>query len=658
MSKVHNRHSAGRIVAAIICFLLFTLLTGAAIYFDGIAWKDIGIMSALCLITLLFCLLPFHTPWPIAILALITVPSICFVLLESFSHIIWETMEMDAIILNLIFYYLLILFLYLITGNLRLSLMIEVAFTMFTGIANFFVILFRSTPILPWDLLSLGTALSVANNYTFRITKLFAELAGGFLLLFVFCCRMPKLRISYLTKRIPTFAARAILRLVLILLLCIPTAGYIRFIFQPDIAEKTSLDNTLFTPKYMYKTNGFFVAFLMDLRLLQVEEPDNYTIEAAETLLAEQQVSATALPEELPSILVIMNECFSNPSILGEFETNVDYMPNVSKILEGAENTVSGYVYASVLGGNTANSEYEFLTGNTMAFLPSGSVPYQQYVRSEVPTIVEQFKDFGYETYAMHPYGATGWNRNTVYPWMHFDESFFYSDFKNKIKLRKYVSDASNYENVLRVYRSTEEPVFIFNVTMQNHSGYGDSYDNFTPEVSALFKKTKSNRYLNNYLSLIKISDQAIADLLTELENERPTIVVFFGDHQPNDYVVNPIYKEQGLSIDNQTLEQQQTRQAVPFFIWANYDIEEQTDLSISLNYLSSLLFDVAKLPMTNYQSFLYDLYKKLPVLNAIGYIDNNANCNYIDEATAEIQTWLDEYRTLQYYNMFDQYQN
>ncbi len=656
MSKVHNRLSAARIMAAVFCFLLFALLTGAAIYFDGFSWKDLGIMSGLCLFSILFCLIPFRLPWPLGILTALAAPFVSFLLLESFSHIVWETMQADAVALNLIFYYLLLLFLYLITGRLRAALLIEIFFTMFVGIANYFIILFRSAPILPWDLLSLSTAVSVANNYTFRITHLFAQLAGSFILLFVFCCHMPKLRISCLGGERPRFFKGLLIRLVLFLALCIPAGGYLSFIFQPDIAEKTSLDNTLFTPKYMYKTNGFFVAFLMDLRLLDVQEPDNYSTEAAESLLNKQDTDLSSLPEELPNILVIMNECFSDPSVLGEFNTNVDYMPHVSALLDGAENTVSGYLYASVLGGNTANSEYEFLTGNTMAFLPSGSVPYQQYIRSEVPTIAEHLKDLGYETYGMHPYGATGWNRNTVYPWMHFDQSFFYSDFKNKVKLRKYVSDASDYENVLRVYDSADKPVFIFNVTMQNHSGYGDSYDNFSPDVTALFKKTKSNKYLNNYLSLIKVSDQAVADLLTILEGkDKPTIVLFFGDHQPNDYVVNPIYKEYGLDIENQTLEQQQKRQAVPFFIWANYDIEEKTNLMISMNYLSSLLFDVAELPMNQYQTFLYQLYQQIPVLNSVGYIDNEANCSYLNEADSEISSLLEQYRTLQYYNMFDQ---
>ena len=63
----------------------------------------------------------------------------------------------------------------------------------------------------------------------------------------------------------------------------------------------------------------------------------------------------------------------------------------------------------------------------------------------------------------------------------------------------------------------------------------------------------------------MKYTDDAVKYLLTELSaSDKKTIVVFFGDHQPNDYVVEPIYEENGLDINNQTLEEQQKRQQVP----------------------------------------------------------------------------------------------
>lgn len=123
-------------------------------------------------------------------------------------------------------------------------------------------------------------------------------------------------------------------------------------------------------------------------------------------------------------------------------------------------------------------------------------------------------------------------------------------------KLRNYVSDEADFKSILEWRNNTEGPFFMFNVTMQNHSNYGGDFDNFDPQIVAKFKNTYSNKYLNKYLSLMYETDQDVASLLSELsQSDRKTIVVFWGDHQPNDYVVRPIYKEYGLDFDNQTYE-------------------------------------------------------------------------------------------------------
>lgn len=630
---------------------LFAVCIGMAVFYNGLSLPDLLILLAITAVSMAIYVLPFsiHPAAKAVITALL--PTAAFFLMESMTHIVWETMELDAVLLNLVFYYLFFLFFFFVSGSTKISLTILLVFTGIVGLANYFVILFRSSPILPWDLLSLGTAVTVADNYTFSITYQIAQLSAGFLGCIILAGKC--------NLHFPTLSAkkavRALIRFALCCLLLIPSAFYIRFLYQPDIADYTSLDNTLFTPKYMFKTNGFFVAFLMDSRYLQIDEPDGYSREYAQSLLDEQSASDPTT-DELPNIIVIMDECFSDPSVLGDFECNEDYMPYIRSLLDGAENTVSGYLYVSVLGGNTANSEFEYLTGNSMAFLPSGSIPYQQYLNQYAVSIVEHMKELGYSTTAMHPYNASGWNRNLVYERMGFDNFLSLKNFSHSEQLRKYVSDQADFEEVLDVLNSSSDPVFIFNVTMQNHSSYGTAYDNFTPSIEARFQNTKSTKYLNNYLSLMKYTDDAVRYLLDELSaSDKKTIVVFFGDHQPNDYVVEPIYKENGLDINNQTLEEQQKRQQVPFFIWANYDIEEETDLAISANYLFTKAAQVAGLGLTPYQSFLSEMSEVLPVINALGYVDADGVCHYRKEASGEEKEWLDNYEILQYYLLFDQ---
>ena len=246
-----------------------------------------------------------------------------------------------------------------------------------------------------------------------------------------------------------------------------------------------------------------------------------------------------------------MNEAFSDPAILGDFETNEDYMPFVHSLMESeTAETISGNLNVSVLGGNTANTEFEFLTGNTMAFLPQGSVAYQQYVHGELPTIVSHLRDYGYKTIAMHPYNSTGWERNTVYPDFGFEESFFIRDFNNPEKIRKYVSDLACYEKIIEEFHNKPEntPLFVFNVTMQNHSSYTEDFDNFTPDITV---NNTNSKALNNYLSLMKISDEAIKKLICYFsEQDEDTIIVFFGDHQPTNSVISP-FRESSFLVSS-----------------------------------------------------------------------------------------------------------
>ena len=162
------------------------------------------------------------------------------------------------------------------------------------------------------------------------------------------------------------------------------------------------------------------------MKYLNVKVPDGYDEDAVEAIFDEYKDVDTGIsktPEdELPSIIVIMNEAFSDLSVLGDFVTNDDVIPFINSL---EEDTIKGLLHVSVLGGNTANTEFEFLTGSTMAFLPAGSIPYQQYIDRETPNLTSQLADLGYKTTAIHPYYASGWRRNKVYPLFGFEKSVF-----------------------------------------------------------------------------------------------------------------------------------------------------------------------------------------------------------------------------------------
>ena len=583
----------------------------------------------------------------LSLIMLFIAPAVTFYLLEWYTHNPFETMKATPQVLNLIMFELLALLLFAVFGKLHVALMTETLFFGIYGLANYFVLNFRSVPIQPWDLLSIGTAASVAGNYDYTLDRQALLVVLGFILLLIleYFCRFT-LKKGTWKLRLPMAATLGVM------------LGAFGLMFHSDeiVAQKLRLYNKLFTPTTISYKNGTALAFVMELRYMSVDKPAGYDADAAtqelaaleEESMSEPAMAAASDGEELPNIIVIMDEAFSDPAILGDFTVNQDYMPFVHSLLEGTENTVSGWLNVSVLGGNTANTEFEYLTGNTMAFLPQGSIPYQQYINESAPSLASHLASLGYQTVAMHPYNASGWDRDTVYPAMGFSEMYFLPDFENPHKVRNYVSDQSDFEKIIEIYENKgDSPLFLFNVTMQNHSSYTESFDNFDPQIEV----EGGSQTLNNYLSLLSLSDEALSELIAYFEGqEEDTVIVFFGDHQTTNSVIEPILKQNGKSSSTLTEEEQADRYKVPFFIWANFDIEEETGVETSANYLGAKTLEAAGVPMDGYFTYLSGLSETVPVISANHVTLTDGTFTNADDQ-AEL---LSDYKGYQYYRLFD----
>lgn len=574
----------------------------------------------------------------LSVLLIILIPAFTFYAMEAFSHNPLETMKFPVQLLNIVFFELFMLLCLFLFKKAKIALRIEILIFTIIGLANYYVLEFRAAPMMPWDIFSIKTAASVADNYSYQPDKnaIFLLILLAFLFFLVGFCN-----ISVKNSKSRFYGSLVTLCLLI---------GYISYIQSDKAIQDFRLYDKLFTPTTMTYKDGTIVAFGMQAQYLFVEKPDNYSVQNAEKILSSYTSENSSQTEELPNIIVIMNEAFSDLNILGDFSTNEDYIPFVRSLMAGAENTISGYLHASVLGGNTANSEFEFLTGQTMAFLPHGSIPYQQYVDSETFSLASYLKTMGYSTVAVHPYKATGWERDRVYPKLGFDKFHSIDDFKEPKLIRKYVSDESDYEKLISIYENKEKdtPLFLFNVTMQNHSSYTEEFDNFQPQITV---EESNNQALSNYLSLLKISDEEIGKLIRYFETEsEKTMIVFFGDHQPTDSVVSDIWKLNNKNGSDLSYEDRLLRYQVPFFLWTNYDIEEQKGIESSINYLGNYILDAAGIPKAKYHCFLEDLHKEYPVITGIQAKDKNG----ISHEIKECGDILNDYAVLQYYYLFD----
>ena len=566
-------------------------------------------------------------------IALAVCPLVTFYLFEMYTHNPFTTMHFKTQLLNMAFYVLTALLLFGIVKYVRAALMLQTAFFMVVGLANYYVLNFRSAPIMPWDIYSISTAASVAGNFNYELSTSTILVIVGFLILLLIESRFHMKAPGRVAKR----AALILLSIVMIY-------GYTGMIQSESFVQSFGLYDKLFTPTVMNKRDGNIVAFLMEMEYLDVEKPADYSADGTGSNYEQAGKDSAGLaaavedPESVkrPNIIVIMDEAFSDLKVLGPLETNEDYMPFMHRMQQGEKNTVTGYVQTSVCGGNTADSEFEFLTGNTMAFLPNGSIPYQQYIKSRTPSLAGYLKSLGYATYAQHPYQASGWNRDKVYPLLGFDNLDFMEDYRDVSYVRNYISDASDMEHIIETYeknKASGKPTFIFNVTMQNHGGYTDTYMNLTNDIQSQY----ASEPLNQYLTLIHKTDQALENLIDYFSKvDDRTIIVFFGDHQPNDTVASVV--ENGAQAETQK------RYLVPYLVWSNYGIEGAKDKNTSLNYLAAQVLTAAGVPTNAYQNYLLSLSKTYPVISAAGQTKG------IGADEKQLQT----YKKLQYYQLFE----
>ena len=589
--------------------------------------------------------------WTQYLIGFAIVPIISFYLMEAFEHNALAEVRQEAQWFNILIFELIAWTLYLLIGRMTTALRIELAFALAFGLTNHYVMAFRSTPFVPWDLLSVRTAASVAQNYDFTPTPRMIVVTVLFVLLMV------AVRVLRKVPRI-----KLPIRLGSAVLCGLALCLFVNTLQQETFQNKHYLYPFLFTPAYMTKVNGMAVTFAMDLAYVAVDKPEGYSAEEAQKTLEQygntdnvfaddeentndaKNRGEDANNKDLPNIIVIMDEAFSDLAVVGDLETNEDYMPFMHKMQQGADHTITGYAQVSVCGGNTANSEFEFLTGNTMSFLPSGSIPYQQYITKDTPSLASYLASLGYETYAQHPYYASGWNREKVYPLLGFEHLNFIDDYANKTYVRKYVSDDADMQHIIDTYENKEDgkPAFIFNVTMQNHGGYTDAFSDLSEDVHAT---NYNSEVLDRYLSLIRLTDQSLEKLVDYFSNvDEKTVIVFFGDHQPSDTVAAQVQDSMLLPGESVPDEQLRKRYQVPYLVWANYDIDGATQQNTSLNYLSAEVLKAAGVPTDAYQNFLLDLQKSYPVMSAAGRTD----------ASDADENMLNTYKKLQYYNLFE----
>ena len=400
--------------------------------------------------------------------------------------------------------------------------------------------------------------------------------------------------------------------------------------------------------KENYASNGFAIAFALNMPMAKVKAPPSYEDDVLDAIRPAQ--GTISMPEEKPDVIVVMSESFWDPTLLPGTTITPDPMPTVRALR-------SGSMFSPEFGGMTANVEFEALTGFSNAFLPYGSIPYQQYVRGPVPSLASFFRAEGYETTAIHPFEGWFWNRDSVYDSFGFDRFLSIEKLPPMASRGPLVSDDALTEEIIRRADSTERPFFTFAVSLQGHGPYEPNrYRDATIKVDTVASHS-TGQSIRSFAEGIADADRSLKRLVDWAETrDRHTVIVFFGDHLPP---LNKGYTETGF-LKEPVPERREPPEALaahretPLVIWSNRTGPVKELGSISPSLIPLKLFQVAGIEHPYYTGFLgrvdrrYDVIERHLLVSQTGPLADWSREDRIDPL-------INDFRLLQYDAMFGQ---
>ncbi len=461
------------------------------------------------------------------------------------------------------------------------------------------------------------------------------------------------LAVAFLFYTKVTLPVKAYIRLPLALVLVLAVFSSVN---TPEKVQKVLNENTLYLEDMAlqqsnYSANGFVGAFVVNLLSGQVAEPEGYGAEAVLKLFENYEYIPETEDFQKPDIILVLSESFWDPRLLPGVEFSKNPLENYDEII-ARENTVSGRFFTTGFGGGTVRPEFDVLTGLTTDRLPAGSVPWQ-YITSECESYVSVYKSLGYKTVAMHPYTSSFYLRKEAYPLIGFDElrfeDTFYHNDEIPVKIDgKQITDETLAEHIEHYLDKSEEPVFLFGISMENHQPYTNKYSvhDITVTSSALEESVRAD--VENFTQGVYHADMALGELVSYIDSrERDTVLLWFGDHLPTLGANYAAYAQTGMiDLSAMTLEMKEMLQSTPYLIYSNFDFHESpmvkagqnNDLS-SYNLMNALSTLIGS-PRTELMQYLEDFYKVFPYYNVRlftglfpgniwGWVDGHAMLTY-----------------------------
>ncbi|MGP1570140.1 MAG: LTA synthase family protein [Eubacteriales bacterium] len=461
---------------------------------------------------------------------------------------------------------------------------IIIAVWLILGITNGIILANRMTPFTTKDLAVAGDGLSLISAYLSPIQM--GLLAVGI------CILLAVVIISFIFApkvKSPINYKRAISVFLVIL---ITTFG------STELAVRTKVVNTFFGNLwYAYRDYGVPYCFINTWLNTGIKPPLGYSEEKVQSVFSDVKLEKydykkpdnIVTVKDKPNVIFLQLESFVDPTLVRGMEYSKDPIPNFRELLK---KNSSGFLTVPAVGGGTANTEFETLTGMSVKFFGPGEYPYKSILKETTcESIAYNLKSVGYGAHAIHNHRGAFYSRNKVFKNLGFD-TFTSIEYMNDVEKtpKNWAKDDILVGQMFDALKSTDGSDFIYTCSVQGHGKYPVEKILMNPEIKVTRYVNEETRWAYEYyVNQIYEMDKFIKHFTDELKKfDEKTVVVMYGDHLPAIDITQDEYK--GPSVfDTQ------------YVIWANYDIPtEKKNLmawELSANILQRLGMNMGVMP-------------------------------------------------------------
>lgn len=428
------------------------------------------------------------------------------------------------------------------------------------GIINGCVLSNRVTPFGYTDLKCVSDLLTMTNTNYFKAWQA-ALVVVGFVILVIL--------LTILFIRGPKFKGN-------INYIAIPVSLCAVFFIAIPVTTSAAQNTNIVASYYSnlaqgYQDYGFVYSFSSSVVDRGMNKPDDYSEDEINQIVSnvianKEQTTVTA--EDAPNVILILLESFVDPYEFNFMTLEKDPIPTFHML---EKNYTTGYCTVPVVGAGTANSEFEALSGMSMAFFGTGEYPYKTTLKqTDCEGAGSVFKSLGYGTHAVHNNGGNFYSRVNAFSMMGFDSftSKELMDITSWNPLGSWASDDILVSETIKTLDATpNQPDFTYTITVGTHGDYPKDpvLDVVNYPVGGIEDEGVTNQW-NYYVNQLHEADNFIAGLISELEKrDEKTIVVMFGDHLPTmgltdeDMKSGDIYKTKYITWNNFGVEKKDT---------------------------------------------------------------------------------------------------